>query len=355
MDQTRARLDATEQNRAAALADQTAATRTAAEAAAQAAHLAAERDRAQQRVEDAKRATAAAAARLAELDQARRDAEARVAEQAQGLQPLLPVLERLARYPAETLLAVALPPGKAVQGLSVMHALSTQLAAQAATLRREEQGVGAAREALVAAAPALSAAEATETEAVAELAQQTALADAARRAAEQQAASDARRAAALEQQAAALRELLTKLEAEAKRAASSRQKVALAVPLHAPGRIDRPVLGPVVRRFGDAGEAGPAEGISYRAGPAAAVVAPCSGQVMFAAPFRSYGQLVILDCGGGTLVVLAGLDRLSVKAGAAAKSGTAMGQMGGGGGTLYLELRRAGRPIDPSLALHGAS
>lgn len=355
LDQTRAKLDATEQNRAAALADQSAATHTAAEAAAQAARLAAERDRAQQRVDDARRATAAASARLAALDQARQDAENRVARQTQSLRPLLPVLERLARYPAETLLAVALPPDKAVRGLSVMHALSAELAAQAATLRREEKDLATSREALVAAAPALTAAEAAETQAVADLARQTALADAARRTAEDQAASDARRAAALEQQAAALRDLLGKLEAEVRRAQSSRQKVGLAVPLHAPGRLDRPVLGAVIRRFGDSGEAGPAQGISYRAGPAAAVVAPCPGRVMFAAPFRSYGQLVIVDCGGGMLAVLAGLDRLTVKPGEAVKSGTALGQMGGSGGTLYLELRRGGHPVDPSLALHGAS
>lgn len=355
LDQTRARLDATEQNRAAALADQNAANRNAAAAAAETARLDAQRAQAEQRVEEAKHATAEAAARLTTLDQTRQDAEARVKQRAQSLEPLLPVIERLARYPAETLLAVALPPGQAVEGLSIMHALSAELAQQAATLRDEQAKLATAREALVAAAPALSAAEAAETQAVAELTRQTALADAARRAAEDQASTDAHRAAHLEQQAAALRDLLGKLEAEARRTASTRQKVALAVPLHAPGRLDRPVIGPVVRRFGDAGEAGPADGISYRTGPGASVLAPCSGQVMFAAPFRSYRQLVILDCGGGTLVVLAGLDRLAVKVGAAAKSGIAVGQMAPGGGTLYMELRRAGRPVDPSLALHGAS
>jgi len=355
MDQTRARLNETEQDRAAALADQNAANHNAAAAAAEAARLEAVRAQAQQRVTAAHRATAEAAARLTALDQARQTAEARVRRRAQSLEPLLPVIERLARYPAETLLAVALPPDQAVQGLSVMHALSAELAQQAAALRDEQTSLAAAREALVAATPALSAAEAAEIQAVAELTQQTALADAARRAAEEQASTDARKAAELEQQAAALRDLLGKLETEARRTATTRQKVALSVPTHAPGRLDRPVIGTVVRRFGDAGEAGPTEGISYRTGPAASVLAPCAGQVMFAAPFRSYRQLVILDCGGGTLVVLAGLDRLTVKAGAAAKSGIAVGQMAPGGGTLYMELRRAGRPVDPSLALHGAS
>jgi murein hydrolase activator len=351
LDQTRAQLDAAEHDRAAALADQTTANHNAAAAAAEASRLEAERAQAEQRVAEAQHATAEAAARLTALDEARQEAEARVKRRAQSLGPLLPVLERLARYPAETLLAVALPPDQAVEGLSVMHALSAELAEQAAALRDEQTKLATAREALVAAAPALTAAEAAQTQAIAELTRQTALADAARHAAEEQASTDARRATALEQQAAALRDLLGKLEVEARRSATTHQRVAMAVPLHAPSRLDRPVMGPVIRRFGDAGEAGPAEGISYHTGPAAAVLAPCAGEVMFAAPFRSYRQLVILDCGGGTLVVLAGLDRLAVKVSAATKSGMSVGQMASDGGTLYMELRRQGRPVDPSLVL----
>ena len=44
--------------------------------------------------------------------------------------------------------------------------------------------------------------------------------------------------------------------------------------------------------------------------PAARVVATCAGRVAFASPFRSYGLLLIVDCGGGYHAVLAGF-RLS--------------------------------------------
>ena len=65
-----------------------------------------------------------------------------------------------------------------------------------------------------------------------------------------------------------------------------------------------------MRAWGDATDAGPATGISYQAAAHARVVSPCGGRVVFAAPFRSYGSLLILDCGGGYHAVLAGLERL---------------------------------------------
>ena len=53
------------------------------------------------------------------------------------------------------------------------------------------------------------------------------------------------------------------------------------------------------------------------------VVAPCAGRVAFAGPFRSFGVLIILDCGAGYHFVLAGLDRLDVQAGTAVQAGRA--------------------------------
>ena len=79
------------------------------------------------------------------------------------------------------------------------------------------------------------------------------------------------------------------------------------------GQLTAPVAGTVFRSWGDPTDAGPATGISYHAAPAARVVSPCAGRVEFAAPFRSYGLLLILDCGGGYHAVLAGFDRLDAE------------------------------------------
>ncbi|TPG58985.1 hypothetical protein EAH89_06380, partial [Roseomonas nepalensis] len=110
-----------------------------------------------------------------------------------------------------------------------------------------------------------------------------------------------------------------------------------------------PVAGTVQRDFGEGG----ANGQTWSASPGARVVSPCGGRVVFAGPFRSYGRMLIVDCGGGYHFVLAGLDRLDAEPGQRVLAGEAVGTLGNPGGSgggrasLYLELRRAGQPVDP--------
>jgi murein hydrolase activator len=122
-----------------------------------------------------------------------------------------------------------------------------------------------------------------------------------------------------------------------------------------------PVAGTVVRTWGQPTEAGPSAGVSYRAAPNARVVSPCDGRVAFAAPFRSYGQLLIVDCAGDTDAVLAGFAHLDVHPGQSVHRGDPVGTMPnwdpgtqGDRPTLYVELRRSGKPVDPA-PLMGAS
>jgi septal ring factor EnvC (AmiA/AmiB activator) len=80
------------------------------------------------------------------------------------------------------------------------------------------------------------------------------------------------------------------------------------------------------------------------------VVSPCAGRAVYAAPFRSFGLLLIVDCGGGYHFVLAGLDRLDTAAGRRLLAGEPVGVLAGSGGagaSLYVELRRNGQPVDP--------
>ncbi|MFL1462036.1 murein hydrolase activator EnvC family protein, partial [Roseococcus sp. DSY-14] len=109
-----------------------------------------------------------------------------------------------------------------------------------------------------------------------------------------------------------------------------------------------PVAGTLLRGWGQAGEGGPSRGLSIAAPPGARVTAPCAGPVAFAGPFRSYGRMVILDCGGGQHWVLAGLDRLDVGMGARLGAGEPLGVMAREGRpVLYVELRRRGEAADP--------
>jgi septal ring factor EnvC (AmiA/AmiB activator) len=127
------------------------------------------------------------------------------------------------------------------------------------------------------------------------------------------------------------------------------------------GHLPLPVNGARIREFGASDRAGGTEkGQSIATRPGAQVTAPCDGWVVYAAAFRNYGQVLILNAGGGYHVVLAGMDRISVNVGQFVLTGEPVAVMGGGlqmAGTLasgsnkavlYVEFRKGGTPFDPS-------
>jgi murein hydrolase activator len=384
-DAARREMEHAERDRTEQQAAQRDAAARAAAAAADAQRLTAERIAAATRLRQAEAATADAAARMDELVIQRRQAETSLAAHAETMQPLLPLIERLSLFPAETMLAVPASAEDTLRGVLVLRGLAGQLGQEAVALRREQARLASATQAVAAEAPRLAAALATQRAQAAALDQQIAVAEAGRSKAERDAAVAAQRAADQAARADTLRGVLAELEtqrqaemararedaARAERqkrvddAAVARQRQAGlerptgvgTIPSSAQphGQLIAPVAGTIVRAWGDATEGGPANGISYRAPPAARVVAACSGRVAFAAPFRSYGLLLIVDCGGGYHTVLAGLDRLDVKVGQAVAAGEPIGVMpgwepgtSGNRPALYVELRRDGQPVNPA-------
>jgi septal ring factor EnvC (AmiA/AmiB activator) len=126
----------------------------------------------------------------------------------------------------------------------------------------------------------------------------------------------------------------------------------------AQGRLTLPARGEIVKQYGASEEPGvTAKGITIRTRPDAEVVAPYDGQVVFAGPFRGYGQILIIEHSEGYHTLLSGLSRIDAVPGQWVLAGEPVGTMGpreGGGPELYVELRRNGRPINPLpwLALH---
>jgi septal ring factor EnvC (AmiA/AmiB activator) len=127
------------------------------------------------------------------------------------------------------------------------------------------------------------------------------------------------------------------------------------------GHLRLPVNGARIREFGAAdGAGGTQKGLSIATHSGAEITAPCDGWVVYAGPFRSYGQLLILNAGGGYHVLLAGMERITVDLGQFVLTGEPVAAMGGGSqvstavatGTkqpvLYVEFRKDGTPIDPS-------
>ncbi len=114
-----------------------------------------------------------------------------------------------------------------------------------------------------------------------------------------------------------------------------------------------PVSGAIVRRFGaadaakDAGTAA-SQGLSLAAFPGAEVVAPFDGKVVYAGPFGNLGLILIIRHGSLYHSLLAGLERVDIKADQWVLAGEPVGALpDASGGALYFELRRNGHPVDP--------
>jgi septal ring factor EnvC (AmiA/AmiB activator) len=125
------------------------------------------------------------------------------------------------------------------------------------------------------------------------------------------------------------------------------------------GTLPLPAQGKRLKRFGEAdGVGGTLRGISLQTRGEARIIAPTDGWVVYAGPFRSYGNLLIINAGGGYHVLLAGMGRIDVSLGQFVLAGEPVAVMGATGPVsqggndnsrpvLYVEFRKDGRPIDP--------
>ena len=201
-------------------------------------------------------------------------------------------------------------------------------------------------------------------------------------------AGERAKAAELAEKAGSLKELIASIQTEiedvrtaeekARRAEQERlqREAALAaMPVPEPNRlvgpqpfsamvkqVSLPVSGRIVRRFGeDDSNGGVMRGDTVTTQSGAIVTAPSDGEILYAGPFRSYGQLLILNAGDGYHVVLAGLGRISVAPGQSVLAGEPVGAMseaavastsasgnGNAAPELYIEFRKDGKPVDPT-------
>lgn len=142
------------------------------------------------------------------------------------------------------------------------------------------------------------------------------------------------------------------------------------------GSLRSPAIGRIIQRFGeDDGSGSMAQGISLSAAPGARVVSPADAEIVFAGPFRSYGNVLIITPGDTFLIVIAGLAEIYAQPGQRLLAGEPIGRLfntgtggegTGGEGTrgpgsgdagngdangqpvLYIEMRKDGAPVDPA-------
>ncbi len=135
----------------------------------------------------------------------------------------------------------------------------------------------------------------------------------------------------------------------------------------AKGGLDLPVLGTLLLRPAETDARGVTRpGITLATRATAMVTSPWAATIRYRGPLLDYGNVMIIEPGGGYLVILGGLDQVYGEVGEVIAKGAPLGLMGGGepqlddltapvkeggGGreteTLYLELRQGAEPVDP--------
>ncbi len=150
------------------------------------------------------------------------------------------------------------------------------------------------------------------------------------------------------------------------------------------GVLPLPVSGKKIRAFGDNNKIGSiSKGMVIETRRNAQVTAPSDGWIVYAGKFRRYGNLLIINAGGGYHILLAGMERIDVALGQFVLAGEPVAIMGAtkAGGrnnklaasgsfakkvlakiagigankmagkplpSLYIEFRKKGRPINPA-------
>jgi septal ring factor EnvC (AmiA/AmiB activator) len=123
------------------------------------------------------------------------------------------------------------------------------------------------------------------------------------------------------------------------------------------GRLAMPTKGEVVDSFGrhkhpDFNSFTVSNGISISAPLGADVRSVYDGQVIFADYFKGYGNMVIVDHGGGFFTLYAHAGKIMKKAGANIVRNEVVASVGdvdsSRGPVLYFEIRYQGKPVDPA-------
>ena len=177
--------------------------------------------------------------------------------------------------------------------------------------------------------------------------------------------SERKRIAALGEKAKSLKQLLASVAEERKRAEAERaaqaeveekerlrqeelQRKPRMVFAEAKGKLPFPAQGQIMRRYGEKDSLGvEAQGLMIATRKGAQVTVPADGKVEFAGPFRSYGQVLILNPGDGFRVLLAGMKSVTPAVGEFLRAGEPVGEMGDGPAsvTLFGEVVQDGRPV----------
>ncbi len=312
--------------------------------------------------------------RLANLEQREIDVKQRLTQRRNILAELLAGLQRLEQNPPP---ALAVKPADALEALRsamLLGIIVPELRVEANALVQDLSSLKSLRLTILREKRYLSQnltnLEAEQKEVKSLLAAK----NSASRITEVEIKSERDRIAKLVEKAKSLKDLIAQIDRDKKakeKTQTQKQKVvaratALVKPTvrfsKAHGLLAYPTQGTRIREFGESdGYGSPAKGISIATRGKAQVTAPCDGWIVYAGPFRSYGELLIINAGEGYHVLLAGMKDVNVVTEQFVRAGEPIGNMGQQavnsaaiGGiegddrpVLYVEFRRKDRSINP--------
>ena len=330
-----------------------------------------------ERLRTLERQIAESETRLTHLDQNERDVRRSLNERRAVLAEVLAALQRIGRRPPPALMTAPEDALQAVRTAILLGAVLPEMRQEAEALAQDltrlaglRQDIARQRETLTADLAAIP----QERERLARLIEQRQAKQAEH---EQALVLERQRAVNLARRAADLEDLIARLGKEldgsrpdgptpaspaaALSAFRDPGRLAPAIAFAATrGKLPLPVNGVKLRNYGTPDNTGNSEkGLSIATRAGAQVTAPADGWVVYAGPFRTYGQLLILNAGGGYHILLAGMDRISVDLGQFVLTGEPVATMGTGSRhaaiaaagssqpVLYVEFRKDGVPVDP--------
>jgi len=311
--------------------------------------------------------------RLLDLEHQEQIKSEKMIQRKTQLASTLAALQRIARMPAVTLVAIPQSPDKTIRSAILLRAAVPELQRDATALGDDLRTLTALRNRIDADKASLADSLqrlGSERKALAALTADKLTLLNSMKSAEKTAAQ---KSARLSARAGSLRELLEKLSSRPRKplqetvlppvdlkppapaqTATPRLTLKRPAPRIDPVTISRgglPAPGRIVTAFGQKMPNGTfSKGISIITRAAAPVVAPVPGRVVFAGRFRGYGNLVILELSDRGHALISGMSRISAQIGDEVLVGEPLGEMTpstSAAPKLYFELRKRGRPINP--------
>jgi len=304
--------------------------------------------------------------RIGDLETSRTAKRADLNKDQEALVTLIASMERLQRRPAAMTLLQPKAAITAVRSASVISSLVPAINRDAIALRRDLDALRLIETALQSERRSLTGRMDRLASEQAELNRLLALRRDQAEGAAAQAKAESARVAQLAAEAEDLESLLEKLLAPAPRprpgTRPGTRNTARTLPRPAPrpglpgggsfaaarGRLLYPVVSTPLIRYGERDGNIKSQGLKSRARSGTQVRSPFSGRIVFSGPFRKYGQLLIIDHGGGYHSLLAGLGAIYAETGQQVLAGEPLGAVQAEPSEFYLELRHQGKAIDPA-------